>query len=239
MNKIEKFLTINPYSRPGNKLNSIKYIVIHWVGNANSSAIANRNYFESLKDKYRYASSHYIIGLNGEIIQCIPEDEVAYHAGNLTINYNSIGIENCHPDWNGKFNDNTYESLIELLVELCRKYQLSSENIIRHYDITEKICPKYYVENDEAFKQIKRDVEQYIGDIKIEGENNMGKIYKNGSTKETIYADTNLSKVIGSLSPYEQCQCLGKYNNRAVVYYPVGNTRNYKVGFAKWLGGIK
>ena len=78
----DKLLTINSYSRSGEKQNKIEKIVVHWVGNAGSSAIANRNYFENLKDSHKtYASSHYVIGLNGEIIRCIPENEVAFHAG--------------------------------------------------------------------------------------------------------------------------------------------------------------
>ena len=73
----EKLLTINPYSRSGEKQNKIEKIVVHWVGNAGSSALGNRNYFESLAKTHKtYASSHYIIGLDGEIIRCIPENEV-------------------------------------------------------------------------------------------------------------------------------------------------------------------
>lgn len=159
MNIQEKYLTINPYSRCGEKLESVKKLVIHWVGNAGSSAIGNRNYFESLKDKGVYASSQFIIGLDGEIIACMPEDEIAWHAGNLSMNYNSIGIEVCHPDWTGKYSDITYNSLIELLKYLCDKYNLTSNDIIRHYDVTGKICPKYYVENPNEFEKIKSDVD--------------------------------------------------------------------------------
>lgn len=163
MNIIQKLLTINPYSRPGTKLKSVKKILIHWVGNAGSSAIGNRNYFESLKNKGIYASAHFINGLDGEIIQCIPENEIAHHAGNWDMNCNSIGIENCHPDWGGKFNDKTYNSLIELLVYLCKKYNLTQNDIMRHYDVTGKVCPKYYVENQDAFEQLKADVASKLG----------------------------------------------------------------------------
>lgn len=153
----QKLLTINPYSRPGTKIGKIKNIVIHWVGNARSSAIANRNYFESLKDKKIYASSHYIIGLEGEIIQCVPETEVAYH-GNHANSY-SIGIENCHPDWEGKFNDKTYASLVELCADLCKRYELDpSVALIRHYDVTKKDCPHYYVKNTQDWINLKNDV---------------------------------------------------------------------------------
>lgn len=153
----QKLLTINKYSRPGTKIGSIKNIVVHWVGNANSTAIANRNYFESLKDNQIYASAHYIIGLQGEIIQCVPEQEVAYHANNA--NSYSIGIEVCHPDWDGKFAETTYKSLITLLVDLCTRYNLEPITaLIRHYDVTKKDCPHYYVQNSQAWVTLKNDV---------------------------------------------------------------------------------
>lgn len=64
-------------------------------------------------------------------------------------------------------------------------------------------------------------------------------IYKNGSTSEIIFADTNLTKRIGSLNRYEECYCYGIFNNRPLVRYQVGNTGNYKLGFARWKGGAK
>lgn len=152
------YLTVNPYSRPGTKLTSVKNIVVHYVGNPSTSALANRNYFESLKNKGVYASSHYIIGLNGEIIRCIPENEVAYHAGNYTVNCNSIGIECCHPDSTGKFNSKTYNALIELLRDLCKRYGLNSSNVIRHYDVTGKKCPLFYVNNPSEWTKLKNSI---------------------------------------------------------------------------------
>ena len=155
----QKLLTKNPYSRPGTKIGRIKNIVIHWVGNAGSTAIANRNYFESLKDKKIYASSHYIIGLEGEVILCVPEEEVAYH-GNSANSY-SIGIENCHPDWGGKFNYKTYTSLVKLCADICKRYNLEPNTaLIRHYDITKKDCPHYYVKDTKAWLQLKEDVKK-------------------------------------------------------------------------------
>ena len=175
----QKLLTINPYSRPGKKIGSIKNIVVHWVGNAGSTAIANRNYFESLKDRKTYASSHYLIGLEGEIIQCVPETEIAYH-GNSANSY-SIGIENCHPDWEGKFNDKTYKSLIELCADLCKRYNLDPTiALIRHYDITKKDCPHYYVKNNQAWVNLKNDVKAAMSTEDDELFNAVRKIILNG-----------------------------------------------------------
>ena len=76
--------------------------------------------------------AHYIIGSDGEIIQCVLETEVAYHDNSA--NGYSIGIENCHLDWDGKFNSKTYPSLVELCAYLCRRYSLDPAT--RLYDIT-------------------------------------------------------------------------------------------------------
>lgn len=74
-----QLLSVNPYSRPGTKLEKVNGIVVHYVGNPGTSAQANRNYFESLKDSQATsASSHYIIDIKGGIIQCIPTSEWAY-----------------------------------------------------------------------------------------------------------------------------------------------------------------
>ena len=164
MEIIDKLLTINSYSRSGEKQGKIQYIVIHWVANPGSSAIGNRNYFNSLATSHKTsASSHYIIGLNGEIIRCIPEDEVAFHSGSYGMNRKSIGIETCHPDWEGKFAESTYNSLVELCADICRREELTINDIIRHYDVTGKECPRYYVRNESEWIKFKNDVANRLG----------------------------------------------------------------------------
>jgi len=154
----EMLITPNKWSRPQTKIGTIKNIVVHWIGNAGTTAENNAKYFDSLKDgRGTYASSHYIIGNDGVVIRCIPENEVAYHASKA--NSYSIGIEVCHPDSTGKYTDLAYKSLIELLVDLCNRYKLEpTQAIIRHYDVSGKDCPKYYVKNTGAWKKLKQDV---------------------------------------------------------------------------------
>ena len=66
----QQLLTVNEYSRPGTKLEKVKGVVIHYTGNPGTTAMQNRNYFEGLAEKKdTKASSHFIIGLSGEIIQ--------------------------------------------------------------------------------------------------------------------------------------------------------------------------
>lgn len=81
----------------------------------------------------------------------------------------------------------------------------------------------------------------YLGVLRIKNkeEEEEMKTYKNGSTTEDVFADTECTNKIGSLDKYEQCECYGIFNDRAVVRYKVNGTNNYKVGFVKWLGGVK
>lgn len=103
-----------------------------------------------------------MIGLEGEVIACVPPGEVAYASNNR--NSDTVSIENCHPDVTGKFNPATYESLVKLTGWLCCKYQLDPLNggVIRHYEVTGKICPKYFVENEEAWQAFLQDVQDWI-----------------------------------------------------------------------------
>ena len=151
-----QLLTPNPYSRPGDPLEEIHDVVIHYVDQPGSTAQQNRDYFESLKDGSRSASSHFIINTDGTIIQCIPLGEISYASNNR--NFDTISIENCHPDDSGKFTDETYLSCVSLTAWLLHAFGLGPEHMIRHYDVTGKDCPIYYVKNPDAWERMKEDV---------------------------------------------------------------------------------
>ena len=136
-----ELLDINEYSRPGIALNQVNGIVIHYTANPGTTAMQNRNYFNGLKDSHETkASSHFVIGLEGEIVQCIPTSEISYASNDR--NADTVSIECCIEDDTGKFNDDTYESLLELTTFLMGKFDLDTEDVIRHYDVTGKNCPK-------------------------------------------------------------------------------------------------
>lgn len=154
-------LTVNPYSRPGFKSEKIRNIVIHYTANPGTSAAQNRSYFESLKDtKQTKASSHFIVGIDGEIIQCVPTWEFAYASNDR--NSDTVSIETCHLSSDGKYTEETYASLVHLTAWLCEKFGLTEEDVIRHYDVTGKICPKYFVDDEEAWMTFKKDVKKKL-----------------------------------------------------------------------------
>ena len=153
----EDFLTPNEFSRPGDSLGKVKNVFVHYTANPGTSAAQNRSYFEQLKDtQERSASAHFIIGYEGEIIQCVPLDEIAYAV--QTRNMDSVSIECCYLAQDGSFTQETYDSLLALLRWLLDTYHLDETDILRHYDCGGKKCPLYYTEHEDAWEQLKRDV---------------------------------------------------------------------------------
>ena len=163
-----RLLTKNINSRPGIALKKVNGIVVHYTANPGTDAMANRNYFESRKNEVdkpeNKVSSHFIIGIDGKIVQCIPLDEISYASNNR--NSDTISIECCHPDKFGKFSEKTYSALIRLSGWLCAKYSISKNDIIRHYDVTGKLCPIYYVKHEDKWKKLKDDIWDYIAEYK-------------------------------------------------------------------------
>lgn len=135
----------------------IKYIVIHYCGST-GDAKQQTNYFA---EAYRGASAHYFVGHSGDIWQSVDDANVAWHCGSKKYqhpncrNINSLGIEMCCKtigstkiaDENWYFEDATVKATIELTKELMKKYNISADHVIRHYDVTGKCCPAPYVFN--------------------------------------------------------------------------------------------
>lgn len=164
-----ELLTINEYSRPAIALEKINGIVVHYTANPGTTAQQNRDYFEGLAESHTtHASSHFIIGLEGEIVQCIPCNEIAYASNER--NYDTIAIECCIEDEKGQFNEATYQSLVKLVTWLMGRYNLTSADVIRHYDVTGKSCPKYYVDNPTEWDKFKQDLLDYIDEYGVEKE---------------------------------------------------------------------
>ena len=149
----EQIIYVHNTARTGTPLDDVKNIVIHYVGNPGTSAQNNRDYYNKPSTE---VSSHFLVGLDGEIIQCLPLWEKS--AASNWRNNDTISIEVCHPDESGKFSDVTYESVIKLTAWLVNNLGLDETDVIRHYDITEKLCPLYYVEHEDAWNQLIKDV---------------------------------------------------------------------------------
>ncbi|MCD7945698.1 MAG: peptidoglycan recognition protein family protein [Clostridiales bacterium] len=147
-------IPVNEYSRPGDLLDGVNAIVVHYTGNPGTTAQQNRDCFASLAETGEDSvSSHFVIGTDGEIIQCIPLDEKSYCSNDR--NHDTISIECCHLDTTGEFTQETIDSLVKLVQYLVDCYGLDEDGVIRHYDVTGKLCPYYYATNEDAWLELK------------------------------------------------------------------------------------
>ena len=142
----------NP-SRSGALLEGINDIVVHYVGNPRTTAQQNRDFYNQEDSD---VCSHFVVGIDGEIIMCVPLTEKS--ASSNDRNRDTISIEVCHPDITGEFTDASYESLIKLVNWLRSSFNLSTDHVIRHYEVTGKECPMYFVRNPEKWDQFKEDL---------------------------------------------------------------------------------
>ncbi len=150
---------ISNYTK-GRKQN-IKYIVVHYTANDGDTARNNGNYFSQPN---RNASAHYFVDEN-EIIQSVKDTDTAWHCGaksykhELCRNDNSIGIEMCsEKDNNGQYyiNQATQNRTIRLIKVLMKQYNIPIENVLRHFDVTGKICPEPFVKNQVQWLDFKK-----------------------------------------------------------------------------------
>ena len=161
---------------------AVEYIVMHYVG-ALGGAEDNANYYANHANVS--ASAHYFVGCDGEIVQSVKESDTAWHCGGglqgsggaafykKCLNSNSIGIEMCvrkrstetmsaaDKDW--YFEEKTVEAAQGLVRELMERYGIESGHVIRHYDVTGKICPAPYVQDEEQWQRFKEGLEELTG----------------------------------------------------------------------------
>ena len=159
------------------KTKDIKYLVIHYTGNDGDSAKGNANYF---KTHIVEASAHYFVDDNG-IIQSVPDDFTAYSVGGKKYpscgktgvgkfygkctNENSLNVELCDTRKNGRFDfsERTLDNAADLCRVLLKKYNISVDNIIRHFDVVGKNCPAPFVSDEKAWQAFQ---ERIVDEVK-------------------------------------------------------------------------
>ena len=145
------------------------YLVYHFTANDGDKSVNNGNYF---KNNVVKASAQYFVD-DDIIVQSVEDEYVAYAVGGkklsgtkggkyhgICTNYNSINIELCDTNKNGKLDlsNKTRANAIELGKSLVKKYNIPKERVIRHYDVTGKNCPAYFVRDEKAWNEFKNDI---------------------------------------------------------------------------------
>ena len=218
-----------------------EFIIIHNTAN-DASAMAEISYMIGNNKK---VSFHCAID-NYRIVQGVPFDRNTWNAtdgGNGTGNRKGIALEICYSKSGGERFEEAQKLAAEYTAYLLKKYNWGINKVKKHEDFyPAKGCPHRTL--SEGWQNFLNLVQSYMIDRPIDNNIESGsdepvRTYQNGSTSENVYADTDCTKKIGSLNPREKCDCFGIFKDRAMVRYVVSGSSNYKIGFCKWLGGVK
>ena len=139
---------------------AVQYIVVHYTANNGDRAESNGKYFQQPN---RNASAHYFVDEN-DVVQSVKDSDTAWHCGAKSYkhdkcrNDNSIGVEMCsEKDSSGLYyiNEATQKKALEVVKWLMEKYGVPLENVLRHYDVTGKLCPEPFVRNQVQWQDFK------------------------------------------------------------------------------------
>jgi N-acetylmuramoyl-L-alanine amidase len=138
---------------------TITYIVVHYTANNGDTAKNNADYFarESIG-----ASAHYFVDEN-EYWQSVDDDDTAWHCGtkgtyrhSTCRNSNSIGVEMCSRKDEEEvyyIKAETQVKTVVLVKTLMQKHNVPKANILRHYDVTGKVCPEPFVRDSSQWSE--------------------------------------------------------------------------------------
>jgi glucan-binding YG repeat protein len=144
---------------------SIEWIVMHYTANDGDRAYNNANYFQT--NPNLKASAHYFVD-DTSVYRSVPDNYVAYSVGGSKYsgtkggkyygqctNFNSLSIELCDTVRNGKYEctEATKANAVQLTLSLMNKYNINKDHVIRHYDVTGKVCPAYWVDDSKWEKE--------------------------------------------------------------------------------------
>ena len=150
----------NPGNYTAKRSSAIRYLVVHYTG-APGTARNNGAYFASRGDIG--ASAHYFVDAQ-DIVQSVPDSGRAWHCGAASYrhpecrNDNSIGVELCcYPNGDGTwyFVPETVSNAVQLVRSLMDKYSIDADHVVRHYDVTGKVCPEPFVRDASAWAEFK------------------------------------------------------------------------------------
>ena len=218
-------------------------ICIHNTAN-DASAMSEISYMLGRPEK---VSFHVAVD-NYRVVTGLPFERSCYASGDGRHgkgNAHKINIEICYSKSGGEQFEESEDLCASYVAMLLKQYNWGIDRVKKHQDFANKYCPHRTL--DMGWERFLNKIRYHLGEqqkpapeIKNKGGNlEMARVYQNGSTPETVYADTALSKKIGTLNPWEKAEYLSIDNNRPLVRYKVDGKNRYKCGYVKWKGGAK
>ncbi len=218
------FQGANPANFKKGRSEGIKYIVIHYTAGNGDTAKNNVDYY---KNNALKVSAHYFVDEGPLIYQSVSDSDTAYAVGASSYvhpicrNANSISIEMCSRNINGSgkaaeddgwyFKEKTEENAAALVRHLMEKHGVPIENVLRHHDVTGKICPAPYVNNADNWSKFKERLKM----DKISYDTTVDNMIKDGvtTTENMAYWEKVLDGREVAKAEYLRV-ILDKYHNR-------------------------
>lgn len=174
MSYILKERSANPGNYGGKRsAGEIQYLVLHYTGNNGDTAVNNAAYFQNNLVK---VSAHYFVD-DTTVYRSVPELNIAWAVGGnpyagceatgggtlhgIVTNRNSISIELCDTVRDAAYgaSEATLANAVQLCREVMERYQIPLSRVCRHFDVTGKRCPRYFVD-ESAWAAFKRRLEE-------------------------------------------------------------------------------
>lgn len=172
----------NKYSRPQIPLVGVRGITIHWTANPGATDTGHQEYFDGADGGGGRNASAHVFADKDSAVLIIPLNEVAYHANEKPCripklqatangyvggaNLTTISLEMC-VEKDGTIHPDTISRSVQIVAEWCKTYNLTADDIYRHYDITGKNCPAPFVANPALFTKFKADVAKILDSYKV------------------------------------------------------------------------
>ena len=220
-----------------------EFLIIHNTAN-DASAMAEISYMIGNNNK----TSFHVAVDNERVVEGLPFNRNSWNAGdggNGKGNRKGISIEICYSKSGGERFEEAENLCASYVAYLLKQYGWGIEKVTKHQDYSGKYCPHRTLDMgwERFLNKIREHLEiqtKPVEQIENKGGNlEMARKYVNGSTPEPVYADTGLTKKIGSLNPRETAEYLSIDNDRPLVRYKVDGTNTYKCGYVRWKGGTK
>ena len=177
-------------------------IVVHNTAN-DASAMSEISYMIGNNNKVSY---HVAVD-DERVVTGLPFDRNSWNAGdgsNGKGNRTKIAIEICYSKSGGEKFEEAENLCASYIAYLLKQYNWGIDRVSKHQDYSGKYCPHRTL--DMGWERFLNKIRQHL-DIQttpVEEEKDEGgnleraRVYLNGSTPETVFADTALTKKIGS-----------------------------------------
>jgi len=135
--RIRELPSANQDDRPADE--PIDTLILHYTGMQSAQEAIDR-----LRDPAARVSSHYVVDEDGSVLQLVPEDRRAWHAGvsywrgHSELNGRSIGIEIVNPghEWGYRdFPALQMAVVCDLCLSILSRHALPARNVVAHSDV--------------------------------------------------------------------------------------------------------